>query len=247
MKIKDINQEQYLFTEEDYDVFDPELIRCTDLEINRKRNIVKSKLIKLHNEIYLTIHKEYKVDKHYNDKYITSLPYCNQHNNWEVHWLGLRYGQDGKIVKEMDKDIADNDPLRGFLMYQCYQINVTNKAFEISIYHSTPRNTYDRGYVHSKIDDKEYQQKLIDAINKLKGHGFIYYAGEGKFNIDQEEAENFIKFYNKYDLYGTYSSCIVAIPVKSRLLLKENIVTTCIDYIDLLSELFNVMRWVKNG
>ncbi len=36
MKIKDINQEQYLFTEDDYDVFDPKLIRCTDLEINRK-------------------------------------------------------------------------------------------------------------------------------------------------------------------------------------------------------------------
>lgn len=103
-----VEKNEFFFTNDDYEVFDPELVTSTDIKINQQRNIVKNKLLKLHDLIYPTI-RDHKLEiyKHYKETNITSLWYCNPRNNWKVDWLGLRYGQNPKIVKEMDKDISE--------------------------------------------------------------------------------------------------------------------------------------------
>lgn len=243
-----IEKNEFFFTDDDYEVFDPELVTSTDIKINQQRNIVKNKLLKLHDLIYPTI-RDHKLEiyKHYKETNITSLWYCNPRNNWKVDWLGLRYGQNPKIVKEMDKDLQSDDPDRGFLKYQCFQINIRYSGIEIGIYQNTPRNTYDASYLKEKIEDIEYQAQLISVLNDLKGLGLIWYIGQSQFNLDKEPAQNFIEFFNKHFIYGVYSCITVDIPRYSPLLLKNNIRSTCLYYIENMYKLFEIVRWKMNG
>ena len=38
-----IEKNEFFFTDDDYEVFDPELVTSTDIKINQQRNIVKNK------------------------------------------------------------------------------------------------------------------------------------------------------------------------------------------------------------
>ena len=98
-----------------------------------------------------------------------------------------------------------------------------------------------------KIEDIEYQAQLISVLNDLKGLGLIWYIGQSQFNLDKEPAQNFIEFFNKHFIYGVYSCITVDIPRYSPLLLKNNIRSTCLYYIENMYKLFEIVRWKMNG
>ena len=249
--LKDKTDSDYLFKEEDYNIFNPEFIYDTSTECNSKRKTVQSKLLYLHDKLYPILQDNgYKLYKHYSDTNITSLPYCTPYaNNNKVEWVGLRYGQHPDIVKEIDKDAdkGNKDQDYGFLLYQCMQISVTEKGLEIGFCHSIPRDSFDRGYVHEMLEENntEFKDKLITALSKFKGHNICWYASNGTFEFDYDDINTFPDFYEYFDRPHTYSMCYIKIDRKSRLLLRENIVQTCLDYIDLMYEVFELTRWKK--
>ena len=240
-------ENKFLFTEEDYNVFDPEITKSTDPKHGRQRTNTKNKLLSLHYRLYPKIElSRMNVYKHSNEKNITSYWFPNEHNNFDVHWIGLRYGEDPKVIKMLDFDTDKDDTEKGFLKHQCYQINIEYTGMEVSIYHNTPRNTWDYGYTMQHIDDGKFQKELIHCIEQLKGLGLKWYIGQDVFNIDERNSQEVIQFYKSHLGKSEYNCILVDIPRYSPMLLDTNIVETCLYYMDKMYNLYSLMRWKEN-
>lgn len=240
----------YLFNEEDYETFSKENIHSKDVEINRRRNVVKSKLVDIHSQIGGVI-ENLGLNPHWSKRNITALPYITPRTEGTgLNWIGLRYGRDKGTVKAMTADlpkVSDEDQEFSFLKFQCIQVGISYEGLEISLFHSSPSNSFDRGYLHDKLKtDTDLQNVIIREINNLKGYGIKWYTGEHCFDIDNEKAEDFIKFYESKDEYGTYSFAEILIPRWDRRLCREQICNTIVDYVDLFSNLYEDTKWKPN-
>lgn len=249
--LKDIkNSDLYLFNEKDYETFSQENLHSKDIEINNRRNRVRTKLIDLHLDIEDEI-KKLNLNPHWNKRNITALPYITPRTEGTgVNWIGLRYGRDKKTIKDMTADIpkvSDEDQEFSFLKFQCIQVGIDYEGMGISLFHSNPSNSFDRGYLHDKLKtDTKLKSKVIEEISKLKGYGIKWYTGNHIFNIDLEDAIKFIEFYDKYDEYNTYSFAEIIIPRWDSRLKKSEINNTVIDYVDLLTPLYETIKWKPN-
>lgn len=244
------NSDMYLFNEEDYETFSNENLHSKDVEINNRRNMVRAKLIDIHLDIEDVI-KNLDLNPHWNKRNITALPYITPRTETTgVNWIGLRYGRDKKTIKSMTADlpkVSDEDQEFSFLKFQCIQVGISYEGMGISLFHSNPSNSFDRGYLHDNLkNDLKLQDKIIQEINKLKGYGIKWYTGEHCFDIDKEESNKFIEFYDKYDEYNTYSFAEIVIPRWDARLKKDVINNTVTDYVDLLTSLYEVTMWKSN-
>lgn len=249
--IKDISREEYLFTEEEFNILSEETAMLTNEndEVRILRKSIQQKLLDINAQILPMISK-HKLDIHNHrvPRNITSQPFPYPRNYWKVNWICVRYGRSPRDIKLLNLDsVAGEDDEFGFLKFQCFQVDVLYTGVEVSIFHSLPNNSFDRGYVHSKIDDTEFKQKLIDVINNIKGYGFKWYAGDACFDFDTNKAEDFIDFYKKNDTYHKYSSITLAIPRWDKRLLKDHIAENIFEIIDQLYPLFQLMKWPLDG
>ena len=241
----------YLFNEEDYETFSKENIHSKDVDINRRRNVVKSKLVDIHSQIGGIV-ENLGLNPHWSKRNITALPYITPRTEGTgLNWIGLRYGRDKGTVKLMTADlpkVSDEDQEFSFLKFQCIQVGISYEGLGISLFHSNPSNSFDRGYLHDKLKtDTDLQNVIIREINNLKGYGIKWYTGNHIFNIDLEDAIKFIEFYDKYDEYNTYSFAEIIIPRWDSRLKKNEINNTVIDYVDLLTPLYETIKWKPNN
>lgn len=249
--LKDLkSNNEYLFTEEDYETFSQENLHSKDVEINKRRSTIRSKLIDIHSEVENVI-RNLGLNPHWSKRNITALPYITPRTeSTGVNWIGLRYGRDKRTIKLMTADlpkVSDEDQEFSFLKFQCIQVGISYEGLEISLFHSNPSNSFDRGYLHDKLKtDTELQNKVIEEIKSLKGYGIKWYTGQHCFDIDNERAEDFINFYDSKDEYNTYSFAEVLIPRWDRRLCKDQIYNTIMDYVDLFSELYEYTKWQPN-
>lgn len=243
--LKDIPRDNYVFTEEDFDTFKEIYWRDKSYEMNKSRKIVQQKLLNYNDGIinYLKNNK-YDLHNHYSERNITSLPYCTDFGNGDkVVWMGIRYGVNPDLLGNLNFDKLSGDRKESFLNFQCIGVNVTEHGVEIGLTHSIPRNSWDRNYLHEHIDDPDVQTKVMDALYKLKGYDFTWYIGSEEFWIDRHSVSEFIDWYKKNDLSGTYSFCTVTIPRWDERLTKSNFSKTCLDYITLIYDLYLATRW----
>lgn len=249
--IKDISRDEYLFSEEEYDILSKDTCKLTN-EDNHARNMrlsIQRKLLDLNSQI-LPMIKEHKLDIHNHriPRNVTSQPYPNPRNYWSVDWICVRYGRDARDIRLLNLDaIPGEDEEFGFLKFQCMQVTVVEQGVEVVLFHSIPTNSFDRGYVHNNIDNEEYRQKLIELVKKLQGYGFVWYAGDDKFEFDTHKSEEFIDFYKNSDRYHTYSYLCKQIPRWDERLLKKNIAQASFEIMDQMYELFQHMKWPMNG
>lgn len=84
------------------------------------------------------------------------------------------------------------------------------------MFHSTANDGVDCHYVNEHWN--EVKQKILNVYENIKGHDFIwtFYSNHENrtittFEIDSHSAEQFIKFYRKYDMAGYESFCMLHI------------------------------------
>ena len=238
-----IEEDDYYFTKEDFDIFEKSLQTSKDINLNKQRKEVQDKLLHLNPKIISKLNGK-KLFNHYNSKNITSLPYCHPRNNFRVNWIGLRYGQDPKVIKDMNAGNLPEDDGYSFLQFACIQVSVVYEGLQIALFHSIPQNSFDRGYLHDHIDDSNFADNLVNIIDDLKGLGLYWDCNGTIYEFDKHDnSYDFIDWYKKEDEYGTYSICAINIPRWDIRLLQENLLDSIMFYIDKLYYLLEVIRW----
>lgn len=250
-----INEGDFYFTKENYDVFFKDNISLNTNDLQKGRLVVQDKLLKLHKKLLPEIQKRgYNIHPHYIPKCITSLPYPHLHNNFKLNWIGLRYGQDPAIINSLklsevfsDKsDESYND--YGFLKFECFQVNVVYEGIVIGIFHSNPEDSFDRGYLKEHlVEDRDtiLENHIVNNLVDLRFLNLQWNCNGQQFDLDKDNPQHFADFYSKNGLKG-YSTCTILIPRWDIRILESNLVQTIMYYIDLLYPLFDTIRWKSN-
>lgn len=252
----DVNNSRYLFTNEQYSILEGSSIFKDNSEssIRTLRQQIKESLLDVCTQVEEQLHKEnIDLNTHWIDKNKVSLTYPCPRNYNKVDWIGVRFGRSVSEIKTINKYInldSDSDNDYGFLKFQNIQVNVRPYGLEIGLYHSIPQNTFDRGYVHNKLDikDKEFINKLNDIGQQLSDYGFIWCfntldISQGTHPYRFDKNTNLSDEYSKWDCNNTYSLCHITIPIKDIRLLEDNIKDTILFYIKALLPLYNITKW----
>jgi hypothetical protein len=257
------NLEEYFFKEEDYEVFNKDNAIRRDSETNRKRDIVKNKLLEMNNDIKLDIIRRFNLHNHYREGNIISPVNARpnpefSHNRLE--WLGIRYGRpkvEIELLNVLNND-RDRDDIFGFQKYTCFQINLSYENvtpfFEVGIFHAVPNGAVDRMYLTEfLLSNNELNIKIIEELNKLKGQGLswtAYYERTNEtfeFDIDDRDPSEFKKWYLDNVIDGRYSSILFKIPPEdSRIKTKEEIESLIFSAFELLNPLYDLIIWKPN-
>ena len=257
-----VDNTNYYFTDEEYDVFKEERQTSSLKPEMDMRRQIRQKLLDLNDEI-LPIIKErnWNLHNHYKKSNVTSMIVPNEMNKGRVNWLGIRYGKSKSELAELNYgiDYTDKQDKLGFQKYTCMQINVSYTGFEAGIYFAVPHDSVDRGYLIDKIDDLKPQ--IVDELYNLKGYGFKWsvwntnidaqnsvpdfgYADpENTFDFDAQDPEDFIDWWKKNDVDGCYSSMLMHFPRHDARISEDNIVNTIIDVFAKLYDFYNIISW----
>lgn len=249
----------FYFTDEEYDVFKLEKQNSISKETRDIRDSVKEKLLKLDKELSRFIVKNgYDLHTHYNPQNTVSSTRPNVFNKGMVNWLGIRYGKSEPAIKALNEFAESKADKSGFQKYACLQLDIVDTGVDIGIYFAVPHDSIDRMIVHQYLDndqDGEYTEKLIKCISTLKGYGYKWSVSykevenykevwkEAVFDIDSNDAEKFIEFFNKYDREGAYSSMLQHYPRYDDRIKSDKIVLECEKIFSQLYELYQLMTY----
>ena len=241
-----INKDDYYFTDSDFDTFKDEYWNKNTRELREKRLIVQEKLLDINKDLLPLLRKNgLNLSNHYKDEFITSLTYPCNYNHFCVNWIGVRYGRGKKELKALNYNCRElEEHIRGYQKYACLQVNIVSDGVDVGIYHAVPNESVDRGYVHEQIGaNPDYVAKLIEEIKKIQGLGFEWRVGNEVFDFDNQEAEDFIKFYETYDIPGTHSSLLYHFPKWDERIKEENMIESFYKKINQLYDLYQILIW----
>lgn len=239
----------YFFKFEDYEIFFNRNQYRTDSTIAKKRKAVQEKLIAIHELIYPKV-KKLNLNCHWDPNHVTSLIWPSPYNRNRVNWMGVRYGKTKYEIKQLNKGIIEKDEEYGFQKHACLQFCIYSKGFDISLYHAVAHGAVDRAHVHEKLDDQSFRKKLVEEIRKIQGYGIVWYLDDyivdvsEEFVFDEEEPENFIKFYKENDREGKSSYLSFHFEPNSNLIKnKDTIGKLVLEKFDILLPLYNLMSF----
>lgn len=213
---------KHYFTYEDYESLFHRNAILNNNEIKKRRKLIRDKLASIHKLLkkhvnLLDLHEHWKLNN------LTSGIEPNYFNHNRVSWIGVRYGKTEQEVKQLNAFLppsrgsyTSSDEYMGFQKHGCIQFCLVSNGFEIVLFHSVANDAVDRGTLNDIINqpDKVKIESIIREIAKLKGKGFTWYITDAKndrtiasFSFDENEAEDFIGFYKKYDKAGYESFC----------------------------------------
>ncbi|MDA8227753.1 MAG: phospholipase D family protein [Desulfitobacterium hafniense] len=249
MDSDDYDIDDFYFSFSDYETFFNRNAPRDDMDIREQRKIVQNKMLAIHDKVYSKI-KKLGVNCHWNPKHVTSVIRPCVYNKGRVGWLGIRYGKTKKEVDILNQwlDYKEKDEIKGFQKHGCLQFCIVPKGFEINLFLAVRHDAIDRAYVQEKMDQLE--PRITKEISKLQGYGMtweIYNDATDEyhyFEIDNEEAEGFCKFIQKYDRDGFESYLKLFYPADDKALSNiDSISDEIINYITLLKPLYNAMVW----
>lgn len=143
-----------------------------------------------------------------------------------------------------------NNKKASFSQFARLQLGVHFEGVDIGMYYSVTQAGIDRAWLHDKLENGniDIQNEIIEQIRQLKGKGYAwdiwYINGEHhKFDIDTENAEDFIPFFEKYDREGMYSDVLKRFYRNDPRISKDNLVDTCIEVFKDLYPLYMAMVW----
>jgi hypothetical protein len=126
------------------------------------------------------------------------------------------------------------------------QYCIVGSGFEVNLFLAVKHDAWDRAYMHEKINT--LRPSIERELRKLHGYGLkwvIYDGGSNEeftFDIDNEEPEDFCRFFAKHDCDGRESLLLTQYAPDDELLKDiESIGDEVIAMIELLLPLYNVM------
>lgn len=200
--------ENYYFNFQDYEVFFLRNVGRNDGQILKQRKDIQLKMIAIHQKIYSRI-KKLNLYCHWRPENITSLIKPAVYNKYKVEWLGVRYGKDKSELDILNKGALKDQEL-GFQKHACLQFSIFSDGFDINLFHAVSNDAYDRKVVHDKLGNNNFKMELIKQLKKLQGEGLVWhiYDDQNKipdFILDNEEPNDFLEYYKKYDMDGRES------------------------------------------
>ena len=243
----DIND--YYFDFADYETFFVRNKTRDDADIRERRKIVQDKMLEIHDIIYPQI-KKLGLDCHWNPKHISSMIRPCEYNRGRVGWLGIRYGKSKKEVDVVNQwlDANEKDEIKGFQKHGCLQFCIIPDGFEINFFLAVRHDAIDRAHVQEKMN--QLKPLIKKEIQKLKGYGMVWeiYNEETDdyyvFQIDDEDANEFCNFLQKYDKDGCTSYLKLYYTVDDDALVDiKSICKEIITYFKKLIPLYNAMVW----
>jgi HKD family nuclease len=230
----DYDLSQSYFTYEDYETLFNRNAVLNGAEIKERRKEVQDKLIRLHKRLKKSLNG-LDLHEHWKTKNITSSIDPNPFNHNKVSWIGVRYGKTEKEVKQLNEFLSTSrgsysssqDDYMGFQKHSCIQFSLVKNGYEIILFHAVASDAIDRGTFHDIIDTQNQAKldKIVEEVALLKGKGFTWYITDAKndktiasFSFDEQEAKDFIEFYQKYDRTGYESFCSYYMPPNHRYL-----------------------------
>lgn len=125
-------------------------------------------------------------------------------------------------------------------------ICIIPSGFEINLFHAVSNEAVDRDQFRISILNKELCAEVETAIRNVHGHGFVWYAGEESFSIDDREPDEFIQWYRDNDKEGfeTYLTYHFT-PDNPALESQQSIAEVFLEYAKILLPLFDKVsyRW----
>lgn len=199
--------DKFYFQFSDYEIFFPRNHTQSDAFIMTRRRELQKKLLNIHeriNEHIITL----GLHCHWNLNHITTQIVPSIFNKGKVNWLGVRYGKTEAEVKLLNYN-ATKDEMLGFQKHACIQFSLGEEEFAVGLFHAVSHDAIDRSYLHERLENAAFKQKLIKEIEKLKGYEFIWYIHNNgefeEFDLDNESASNFVEFYQNHDRDGVES------------------------------------------
>ena len=247
----DYDFSDYYFRYEDYETLFDRNIRKKGVEINRKREIVKKKLLYIHEKIYKEILK-LGLECHKNKEHITSQIVLNQFNNYKVDWIGVRYGKKESEIESLNDRNHFSKDVWGFQKHACMQFALGQNGFFISLFFAVKNDAVDRAHLHDTLALRDKNgilaKSIISEVRKLQGLGLRWYFIDDQcmpyFDFDNNNPEGFIEFFKREDRDGRYSFLTYKYSVNDeRIKSLESIGNEIIRMVKLLLHLYNLMVW----
>lgn len=239
----DYNLDECYFRYEDYELLFPRNMSKEDTTIKKSRADLREKILDIHNSIYNDI-KKFGVNCHWRKENISSLIRPCVYNHHRVDWMGVRYGKTEDEVKGLNVGVSSKDEELGFQKHACIQYAISPYGFEVNLFHSVPKEAIDRDYMHKKLMELDFREKVEKELRKLKGHGFKWNIDSEEFNIDNDDISEFCDFYLEHDCEGKYSSLRVFFePDDDEIKDLDSICEVVKNYVKMLVPLYNLVSY----
>ncbi|EEK91912.1 hypothetical protein bcere0012_51170 [Bacillus cereus BDRD-ST24] len=245
----DYNLDGYFLNFRDYETFFPKHQYQDGPIINKRRDVVRKKLLVLNNQLKNEL-KQYNLYNHWasnrRPEFITSQIIRSDYNHNRLSWICLRYG---KHKKDAIIEGSSAERYESFIKHACMQISVVGDGVQIGLFHATANGAIDRDYLKRHIDT--LKDKIRQKITNLKGEKFVWYIYDPKsdksiysFDIDREDPNNFVEFYKSYDEEGYESFCIFHMnPNDIKLMTQDSLVQVVKHKIAKLYPLYRLITW----
>ena len=240
--MSDYDIADYYFTYEDYETFFIRNHRLNDKSIRVKRQVVQSKMLKIHDLIYPRIQKM-GIACHKRPDNITSLIIPCVYNHHIVAWNGVRYGKTPKEIDLFNWG-GEKDDIYGFQKHGCLQYSIGSGGFEINLFLAVKHDAWDRAHMHEKLNT--LRPSIENELRKLQGYELKWFIYDGDeefvFDIDERDPEDFCDFFAEYDCEGRESLLLTHYPPDDELLKSiDTISDEVVAMMKLLLPLYNAM------
>ena len=166
------------------------------------------------------------------------------YNHHRVDWIGVRYGKTEDEVKGLNIGVSSKDEELGFQKHACIQYAISPYGFEVNLFHSVPKEAIDRDYMHKKLMELDFREKVEKELHKLKGHGFKWDIDSEEFDIDNDDLSKFCDFYLEHDCEGKYSSLRIFFePDDDEIKCLDSICEVVKKYVKILLPLYNLISY----
>ncbi|MDR9855632.1 phospholipase D family protein [Paenibacillus sp. VCA1] len=245
----DYDLDSYYFTFQDYETLFPKYHSSESPIIRKRRDEVRRKLLNLNDIlkyelVKLNLHNHWASSK--NPKWTTSQIEPSSYNHDRVSWICVRYG---KHKKNALLGGGSAEHYESFVKHACMQVTVVEDGIQIGLFHATANGAIDRNYLRSKIDS--LRDEIHYQIAKLRGEQLVWHIYDPKanrtirsFKIDEENPNDFVDFYKKYDAEGYESFCISQLqPDDENLKTVSTIVQIAKGKIEKMHPLYRLITW----
>lgn len=227
----------FYFDFADYETFFPRNVRSNFSGIRVKRDVVKKKLLAIHESIEDRVN-ELDLYAHWDKSNITSLTFPCSYNNFSVAWMGVRYG---KRKDEVLFGGGTKEPYESFTKHACLQCNIDAKGFEVVLFFAVRNEALDRQYLRQKL--YEHADEINEQARKLRGHGLVWKIEEcPDFSFDDDD--DLVTYLKQNDRDGRFSSMTMFFaPDDPRIKTLPDICREVLNGFSLYKPLYDLIAW----
>jgi len=234
------NLDEQFFQFRDYETLFDKNQKRTDPDIAARRLAIRKKLLEIDASVQASMTK-LGLAHHWWPDNITSTIEPNDFNQHRVAWCGIRYTRSDSV--KYIRELKLNEDGYGFQKFACIQFCIVPNACEINLFHAVKNEAVDRDSFRTRLNsDRQLAERVTREIDKLKGHSLYWHAGEGEFQIDNAEPDDFTQWYLKNDASGYETFLALYLDPDDPVLKNASTISKAfVEYTELLLPLYKLM------